>query len=62
MSPAQRIFNTTGYYAGGTYYHYIKDHVGNINAVVNSVADTLVQSTIYYASGVQHHQAKFIKQ
>ena len=30
----------------------IKDHIGNICAVVNSVADTLVQSTIYYPSGV----------
>ena len=57
---AQRIFNTTGYYAGGVYYHYIKDHVGNINAVVNSVADTLVQSTIYYASGVPMVESKGI--
>lgn len=30
----------------------IKDHIGNVCAVVNSVADTLVQSTIYYPSGV----------
>jgi len=57
---AQRIFNTTGYYAGGVYYHYIKDHVGNINAVVNSVADTSVQSTIYYASGVPMVESKGI--
>jgi RHS repeat-associated protein len=48
----QRIFNTVGYSTNGTYYHYIKDHLGNICAVVNSEADTLVQSTIYYASGV----------
>lgn len=34
------------------YYHYVKDHLGNICAVVNSTADTLVQSTIYYPSGV----------
>ena len=56
----RRIFNTTGYYADGAYYHYIKDHVGNINAVVNSVADTLVQSTIYYASGVPMVESKGI--
>ena len=34
------------------HYHYIKDHIGNVCAVVNSEADTLVQSTIYYPSGV----------
>ena len=46
------IHNSTGYYADSTYYHYIKDHLGNICAVVNSIADTAVQSTLYYASGV----------
>lgn len=46
------VFNSIGYNADGIYYHYIKDHIGNINAVVNSAADTLVQATIYYASGV----------
>ena len=30
-----RIFNTIGYYSNSTYYHYIKDHLGNICAVVN---------------------------
>ena len=48
----QRVFNTIGYYTDSTYYHYIKDHLGNICAVVNSMADTTIQSTIYYASGV----------
>ena len=47
-----RIFNSIGYNIGNTYYHYIKDHIGNICAVVNSVPDTAVQSTLYYASGV----------
>ena len=46
------IHNSTGYYADSTYYHYIKDHLGNICAVVNSIADTADQSTLYYASGV----------
>lgn len=46
------IYNAIGYYSGGAYYHYIKDHLGNICAVINSTADTLVQSTAYYASGV----------
>lgn len=44
--------NSTGYYSDGVYYHYVKGHLGNICAVVNSAADTLVQSTIYYPSGV----------
>ena len=48
----RHIFNTIGYNTGNTYYHYIKDHIGNICAVVNSVLDTAVQSTLYYASGV----------
>ena len=48
----QRIHNSTGYKADGLYYHNIKDHLGNICAVIDSEADTLIQSTIYYASGV----------
>ena len=48
----RHIFNAIGYNTGNTYYHYIKDHIGNICAVVNSVPDTAVQSTLYYASGV----------
>ena len=49
---AYRIFNAVGYYSDSTYFHYVKDHLGNICAVVNSVADTVVQGTVYYASGV----------
>lgn len=48
----RRIHNAIGYYTDSTYYHYIKDHLGNICGVVDSNADTLIQSTIYYASGV----------
>ena len=33
------------------------DHLGNTNAVVNSTADTLIQSTLYYASGVPMSQS-----
>ena len=47
-----RVFNTIGYNSDNIYYHYIKDHLGNICAVVNSMQDTAVQSTLYYASGV----------
>ena len=55
---SQRIFNSIGYYSDSTYYHYIKDHLGNICAVVNSAADTVVQSTLYYASGVPMAQSR----
>jgi len=46
------IHNTTGYYTDSTYYHYIKDHLGNVCAVVNSTKDSVIQSSLYYASGV----------
>ena len=48
----RRIHNSIGYNADGIYYHYIKDHLGNICAVVNSETNTPVQRTTYYASGV----------
>lgn len=51
------IFNTIGYYADSTYFHYIKDHLGNICAVIHSTADTIVQGTFYYASGVPMAQS-----
>ena len=54
----RRIHNSIGYNADGIYYHYIKDHLGNICAVVNSSADTVVQSTLYYASGVPMAQSR----
>ena len=59
---AYRVYNSIGYYDSKTnaYYHYIKDHLGNICAVVNSQADTMIQSTIYYASGVPMMESKGI--
>jgi len=48
----QRIHNTIGYYTDGAYFHYLKDHLGNICAVVRSTTDDVVQQTQYYASGV----------
>ena len=61
LTPADttiRIYNSIGYFdADSVYYHYIKDRLGNICAVVNTMADTLVQSTHYYASGVPMAQS-----
>ena len=50
-------FNAVGYYFDGSYYHYIKDHLGNICAVVNSTRDSVIQRTIFYASGVPMAQS-----
>lgn len=52
-----RIHNTIGYYSDSTYYHYIKDHLGNVCAVVNSERDSVVQRIMYYASGVPMAQS-----
>lgn len=57
MDTTMRIHNAIGYYTDSTYYHFIKDHLGNVCAVVNSAADTAIQSTLYYASGVPMAQS-----
>lgn len=48
----QKIFNTTGYYADGRYYHYVKNHLGSICMVIDSEAESIVQDTYYWASGM----------
>ena len=53
----RRIFNSIGYWADNAYYYFIKDHLGNICAVVNANTDTVVQRTMYYASGVPMAQS-----
>lgn len=50
-------YNSAGCYTDGAYYYNHKDHLGNICAVVNATADTLVQKTLYYASGVPMSQS-----
>lgn len=57
IDTTMRIHNAIGYYTDSTYYHFIKDHLGNVCAVVNSIADTTIQSTLYYASGVPMAQS-----
>ena len=52
-----RIFNTIGYWADSAYFYTVKDHLGNICAVVNANTDTVVQRTMYYASGVPMAQS-----
>ena len=48
----QKIFNATGYYADGRYYHYVKNHLGSICMVIDSEAESIVQDTYYWASGM----------
>ena len=52
ITDKQKIFNTTGYYTDGRYYHYVKNHLGSICLVLDSEADSIVQSTYYSASGI----------
>ncbi len=50
----QHISNSIGFYCStdDQFYHYVKDHLGNVRVVVNSATGEAVQSTQYYASGV----------
>ena len=52
ITDKQKIFNASGYYADGKYYHYVKNHLGSICLVIASETDSIVQSTSYLASGV----------
>ena len=51
-SKERTIYNATGCSRNGEFYHYVKGHLGNICAVVNSEDGESVQQTMYYASGV----------
>ncbi len=48
----QKIFNATGYYTDGRYYHYVKNHLGSICLVIDSETGSAVQNISYSASGV----------
>ena len=53
----RRIFNTEGYFERDTLYCYYKDHLGNNVAVRNMMSDSIVQQTVYYASGLPMAQS-----
>lgn len=55
----RRINNSIGYFCvvDSSYYYTVNDHLGNVCAVVNANSDSLVQSTLYYASGVPMAQS-----
>ena len=52
LTHKQKIFNATGYYADGKYYHYVKNHLGGICMVLESESGNIVQNTSYSASGI----------
>lgn len=52
ITTSQVIHNAIGFCKNGIYHHLLKDHLGNVCAVVQSETDEVVQSTLYYASGV----------
>lgn len=52
-----RVFNTIGYCQDDTFFYAIKDHLGNTSVMVNATTQLPVQSTVYYASGVQMAQS-----
>jgi RHS repeat-associated protein len=52
LTHKQKIFNATGYYADGKYYHYVKNHLGSICMVLESESGNIVQNTSYSASGI----------
>ena len=41
ITDKQKIFNATGYYADGRYYHYVKNHLGSICLVIDSETDNV---------------------
>ena len=47
-----RILLPEGYYQGGVYYYYLKDHLGSNRVVINS-SGTVVESSSYYPSGMR---------
>ena len=51
------IYNPEGYLVNDTLYCYYRDHLGNNVAVRNMLSDSIVQRTVYYASGLPMAQS-----
>ena len=51
------IYNLEGYFLNDTLNCYYRDHLGNNVAVRNMRADSIVQRTVYYASGLPMAQS-----
>lgn len=47
IDTTMRIHNAIGYYTDSTYYHFIKDHLGNVCAVEIPWPEIVVTSLIF---------------
>ena len=52
----KQIQTSEGYYQAGVYYYYLKDHLGNTRAVINS-SGTMIEKSHYYPFGMRFYQA-----
>jgi len=48
----KQILLPEGYYQGGVYYYYLKDHLGNNRLVINS-SGAVIEKSHYYPSGMR---------
>jgi len=50
----KEILLPEGYYQGGVYYYYLKDHLGNNRLVINS-SGAVIEKSHYYPSGMRFY-------
>jgi len=50
----KEILLPEGYYQGGVYYYYLKDHLGDNRVVINS-SGTVIEKSHYYPSGMRFY-------
>jgi len=55
----KRILTPTGYWQSGTYYYFLKDHLGSNRVVING-SGGVVESSSYYPSGMRFGESAVI--
>ena len=55
----KRILTPAGYWQNGTYYYFLKDHLGSNRVVINGSGD-VVESSSYYPSGMRFGESSVI--